>query len=1020
MAIALDAVGAGGSTSSSTSLTISHTAASGATVIVWVLLAPASTPPSVTATHAGNSMTQPSGSPNNFQAFFSYYTLACFYLTGAGTGSSQNIVITDTSATPGSYIKAGSISYTGVGSVGSLTVNTGSSTSLSVSASSASGRLVVNALMEGYNGGFALSSYNQTLQKDLTSTGAWNTQVVYIGDAAGAGTVTFSATTASAVGWGAGALDLIPPANITCTPTGATIATSTGTPGVALPVIAVPTGVTTTATGGTPTVTVGAAKIPQPGTVTATITGGVPGVSLPVVCVPGTVTVAATEGLLIVDVGTAPVTVHPTSATPTISGGVPLVVQATPRIVAPTGATISSSRGAPIVNIPAFVTIPTPFAGSVAMGAPIVTVVAPGNITAVPTGATITATGGALLLNTVRLQPTTATAAFTGGAAGATGVQAGIITIGGATLTVTRGIPFALFPAPTLTTGSLPAARPVSLLDQMTSGDLITLADAAERLAKINEEPDPTWTITLHDKFWRPIGEIGDFIEADGTDPRNALPSATLKLKGNSEHIPALMNCRNTLVGITVETQGLRFPYYVDVHEYELSQKGEWTSTSKCNGIWDILNYLQVWPDWFLPIQAQIFSHAVFIGPVRTCIECMIAECALRIQSGLWEFVNNALSLDPDVRAWFGTLLQSNGNIVDMLKTPLYVVLHNPLLDGSPLVARTVRMESCAAVLKDMTKAYGIDVRVDLWLPGDSQPDHWANLDQPTYVVTVTDRSQITGPTQTILDSVVRTFVDIEGSLLGNVMAPILNPGNQPVPENLGMFTAPTLGVNFVPPWVVFIAPEPGDVGSVMTCKIVDHTPKGWQHIIGGKSPQWLNDLINVTFSWIIDAISILIGVTGIPSDLLAGFLNDAFLAFQLIESYDRRNAVGPYHPAIEVFHATSSAPYNIETVFGFINALWDSRGWTCAQLTFRNGDVYTLGRDIFRGQLASVVYMGRTKILTDFVENTTWRIDPKARDVITQIGDGKAIESPLAKQQRLITGALEAINVLTLAPQSG
>ena len=63
-----------------------------------------------------------------------------------------------------------------------------------------------------------------------------------------------------------------------------------------------------------------------------------------------------------------------------------------------------------------------------------------------------------------------------------------------------------------------------------------------------------------------------------------------------------------------------------------------------------------------------------------------------------------------------------------MLKTPIYVVRTNPFLDTSPLVARTVRMESCGTVITDITRAYGVDVRVDLWLPGDDQPDQWANL----------------------------------------------------------------------------------------------------------------------------------------------------------------------------------------------------------------------------------------------------------------------------------------------------
>jgi hypothetical protein len=85
--------------------------------------------------------------------------------------------------------------------------------------------------------------------------------------------------------------------------------------------------------------------------------------------------------------------------------------------------------------------------------------------------------------------------------------------------------------------------------------------------------------------------------------------------------------------------------------------------------------------------------------------------------------------------------------------------------------------------------------------------------------------------------------------------------------------------------------------------RVTDHTPKGWQHIIGGRgSPQWMNDLINIFFSWIIDAISILVGFTGIPNDMLAGFLNNAFFAFQLWESFSRRATVGPYHPGDRSF----------------------------------------------------------------------------------------------------------------------
>lgn len=567
-------------------------------------------------------------------------------------------------------------------------------------------------------------------------------------------------------------------------------------------------------------------------------------------------------------------------------------------------------------------------------------------------------------------------------------------------------------------------------------GDPATASAAAEMLAASAEAADPEFVVTIYDEYWRSLGEItGDIIENSGRDPRNDLPAATLKLKGDSEWIATLMNCRHTLVGITIETEGQRWAFYVDTHDYECTEKGVWTSTANLLGIWDILNYMQIWPDNFLPIAAQPISYAIFIGRLVTCVQNMVAIPALRLQSGIYDFINNFTGFgiipNPNFQAWFAQLTLDAPNLAQALKTPIYVSRINPSIDTSEIIARTVRMQSVGSVIKDVTRAYGVDCELTLWLPGDDQPDEWAKLTQPTYVFTAKDRESLTSPAQGFVGSVINTAVQFAGSLFDtgiteDAMSPILQPGttlqnataSASSLADLGIFTAPAIGVNFVPPWVLFVAPEPGAKGSVYSCKITDHTPKGWQHIIGGRSPQWLNDLMNIVFEWIIDSITILIGVTGVPSDLLSGFLNNAFLAFQLMMHYPRRMAVGPYHPGVEVFHATPSAPYNIETIFDFINAFFDSRGYTLAQVKFRNGEVYTLGKDIFKGALAMVAYQNRTLLYTDYVYAVTWKLDAHSRDVFCEIGDGKAKESGLAKEQRLITGLLETVNVLTLAPQ--
>lgn len=129
---------------------------------------------------------------------------------------------------------------------------------------------------------------------------------------------------------------------------------------------------------------------------------------------------------------------------------------------------------------------------------------------------------------------------------------------------------------------------------------------------------------------------------------------------------------------------------------------------------------------------------------------------------------------------------------------------------------------------------------------------------------------------------------------------------------------------------------------------------------------------------------------------------------------------MGPYHPGMEVMVPTGSSPYNVEAIFQFLESFWDTRGYTAAIVTFRNGDGgLALGRTIFHGGLLSLVYMARTRMYTDYIENVFWRITTKERLVTVQMGDGRALEAPQAKHQRFITGLKEAVHVLTLAPNN-
>ena len=547
------------------------------------------------------------------------------------------------------------------------------------------------------------------------------------------------------------------------------------------------------------------------------------------------------------------------------------------------------------------------------------------------------------------------------------------------------------------------------LLASLNGSEVAAIRDATIVARKKAAEPTEI-VVSIYDKFWNKIGEVGDYITLTASKPRNQVPVLSMTLKGGDPLVPIMRKCRREVVGITIEIGAIRWAYTVEETSLKL-QDGLRTLEVKALGLFDYLSYMMVWPNFLLPIIAQVPNRAVFVGPICTVINVMIAEQAFRLQSGIWELVNNLGSLNLDWRAWFGTLLQSRGNLLDMLHTPIYVVHVNPLFDTSPFVAITSRMESVATVIEKLITGYGISVEVELWLPGDPQPDEWSRLSVPTYVVKVTDRSNVTGPTGTILDSIVKQLVVLEGSVFGNALSPLLNPDGRYAPD--GVFIAPTIGVDFVQPWALLIDHPRGPMESF---EIVDHHPQGWQIIIGGRSPKWVNDLINATTSWILDMLMIVVGLTGVPSNLFDGIFNDILLSFQLVQNFNRRNDMGPYGRP-ERFIATGAAPYNIDALFSFISAMWDTRGYRSAIASFRNGFPYSVGRDIFPGSIMSIAENG--ELYSDYIENIviTDSRDERSK-VVVQIGDGKAEEAPIARFQRLITGIQEAINVLTLAPE--
>jgi len=542
------------------------------------------------------------------------------------------------------------------------------------------------------------------------------------------------------------------------------------------------------------------------------------------------------------------------------------------------------------------------------------------------------------------------------------------------------------------------------------SQDPYQAASAAQMAAEIAQTPPVESIVTLYSNMYEPVGELNDYISVKADFTRNTIDTATVVIKTTDTLAAAAMKCFETVVPITIEVGSMRWSGRVDNYDYAMV-KGVKTLTLQCMGDYAWFDRMLCWPNFLMPIQAQFPNKALFLGPAVTCIKTLVGEQAFRIQSGIWELVNNLLSGNLDWKAWFGTALQSQGgNPLDTLMTPIVVIPTNPIFDTSPWVSFNGRMDKISTLVEEVMKVNGLVLTADLWLPGEPQPvGLTSELKVPTIVVDCKDRSGVTGPTGTFIDGLIKDTVDLQNSVFGEVLAPFLNPANKYAPE--GVNIAPALGVDFVKPWVIFHDhPRSG----LTEFHIFGHHPVAHTIIGGGKSPKWINDLINATFAWLIDSISIVIGITGLPSDLLAGTFDDVLLAFQLVENSERRIKLGPYGWP-EFFIQTGASAYSLDEWFSIAGAMWDTRGYHAVTLSFQNGYPYSLGKDLFVGSLASFAIDGI--LYTEYLEKATFADDRMGRATVScVIGDGKSHMNPIAKVQKNLTKFQEAFQIVTLS----
>lgn len=199
--VTFDAISTGAVGANATSFNDSITIAADATAAVfWLSIwTPTVTRPSVSVTLGGSSMTE--HATLRFRTDGAFYSehLTAFRLLNPPTGANKTVAVTTGS---GVYYAIRTVSYKNVTAFGTAVTNSAANSSATVTVSSAANHMAVN----GFSGDTTnFTAYNQTTRANIGYVSGQNPPTL-IGDAAGASSVTFTATTATA--WGGIAIDL--------------------------------------------------------------------------------------------------------------------------------------------------------------------------------------------------------------------------------------------------------------------------------------------------------------------------------------------------------------------------------------------------------------------------------------------------------------------------------------------------------------------------------------------------------------------------------------------------------------------------------------------------------------------------------------------------------------------------------------------------------------------------------------------------------------------------------------------
>lgn len=366
--------------------------------------------------------------------------------------------------------------------------------------------------------------------------------------------------------------------------------------------------------------------------------------------------------------------------------------------------------------------------------------------------------------------------------------------------------------------------------------------------------------------------------------------TASLTLPADHKLAPRIMQASQDVVPITAYRNGWKWTGTVQSYVAAGKPGRETITATLINDLSQLSNVI-AWPNTRTPLEAQMPARDHQAGPLEAVAYHFISENIAR--SGLPAYV-----MMPPPRYW----------------------------DKSPIVDVVARMTPLDVLLRDVLDEHDYNITAEMWWPGEEFPDG--------KMVPLVGGSTLSRQALLTRANLDQTF-DPNGPRLEEPNEPGLIVRVEPVRDR---------------PHVRF-STNGRDINEF---SLSGQKPGAVNAIVGGKSDDWLNELLGLGADATVQAVLTAIGSSagplgaifgGLVGDILGDQLEDTVFAFTDRTDVQRRAEMGPFHPR-ESFTSSSSGVFTFDTQALAERALVDAQGGQAIEIDLADGFSKTLGND--------------------------------------------------------------------------